>query len=173
MPLVDPVTRAKVKFNPQVFKDGLFSEDQIMKEWWGGKQDFEYKHENYWEDLATLCETRSKTWEKNWRTLGAKVGESEWAYKQLSSSRSDTPLEKAEADITVSESLSMDSVPISKATEESTVPPEKKENVVQPSTVTQDASTTIPSSSPPAAGAATGAVTGNADADAEGNAVAE
>lgn len=174
MPLVDPITRAKVKFNPQVFKDGLFSEDQVMKEWWGGEKDFEYKHEDYWKDLVALCETRSKAWEKNWRTLGAKVGESEWAYKQLSSSPLDTLPEKTKeaATVTVAEVTPTESVTASKASDKK-IQAEKKESTVThaPADV-QATSTTTSSATATAAGATTGAA-GNADADAGGDAGAE
>jgi hypothetical protein len=82
MPLLDPITRQKVKFNPQVLEDGFFTADMIMKDWWGGEPEFEYVHEKYWPHLVSLCEGRVMTWTKNWRALGAKVGTSEWAYKK-------------------------------------------------------------------------------------------
>ena len=80
MPLVDPITRQKVKFNPEIFKDGLFTTDMAMKEW-GGDCNFEYKHDKYWGDLVATCNARSEAWMQNWRALGACVGVSEWAYK--------------------------------------------------------------------------------------------
>lgn len=82
MPFVDPITREKIKFNPDIFEEGLFPLDMVMKEGWGGSQDFEYVHEKYWPDLVELCETRVKDWMKNWRDLGGKVGIREWEYKQ-------------------------------------------------------------------------------------------
>lgn len=80
MPLVDPITRQKVKFNPEIFKDGLFTTDMAMKEW-GGDCNFEYVHQSYWEDLVKMCATRSTTWKENWRKLGGTIGISEWSYK--------------------------------------------------------------------------------------------
>ena len=71
-----------MKFNPEVLKDGLFTPDMIMKDWWGGEPEFEYVHEKYWPHLVSLCEDRVTTWTKNWNALGAKVGTSEWAYKK-------------------------------------------------------------------------------------------
>ncbi|KAF8150003.1 CRAL/TRIO domain-containing protein [Crassisporium funariophilum] len=94
MPFVDPITREKIKFNPVVVKDGLFTSDMVMKQWWGGDHDFEYDHEKYWTELNTLCDTRVETWKKNWRDMGAKVGLSEWDYKKGSQSE-DTPEVKA------------------------------------------------------------------------------
>ena len=82
MPFVDPITREKVKFNPDIFEEGIFSLDMVMKEWWGGSQDFDYVHEKYWPNLIELCESRTKDWMKNWRGLGGKVGTKEWEYKQ-------------------------------------------------------------------------------------------
>ena len=82
MPFVDPVTREKVKFNPDIFEEGIFHPDMVMEKWWGGSQDFDYVHEKYWPNLVELCESRAKEWMKNWRDLGGKVGSKEWEYKQ-------------------------------------------------------------------------------------------
>jgi len=84
MPFVDPVTRDKVKFNPNVIEEGYFTPDMVMKEWWGGEQDFEYVHEKYWPHLVEMCEERAKEQMKSWRELGGKVGISEWQYKTMS-----------------------------------------------------------------------------------------
>jgi hypothetical protein len=82
MPFVDPITREKIKFNPDIFEEGIFHPDMVMKEWWGGSQDFDYVHEKYWPNLVELCESRAKDWMKNWKDLGGKVGSKEWEYKQ-------------------------------------------------------------------------------------------
>jgi len=79
-PFVDPVTRAKVKLNPKVVEQDLIAADEVMKEW-GGKINFEYKHEEYWPELVKICEERRERWFKRWKELGAKVGISEWDYK--------------------------------------------------------------------------------------------
>ncbi|KAF4613495.1 hypothetical protein D9613_007525 [Agrocybe pediades] len=81
MPLVDPITRQKVKFNPEIFKDGFFEENNVMKEW-GGSVNFEYDHEKYWAELNKQCDERTEAWFESWKRLGARVGISEWAYKQ-------------------------------------------------------------------------------------------
>ncbi|KAF5367525.1 hypothetical protein D9758_003628 [Tetrapyrgos nigripes] len=80
-PFIDPVTVKKLNFNIDVVKDGLFESDQVMKEWWGGIQDFEYQHDKYWSALNGMCERRKKEWMENWRKLGGKIGTSEKAYK--------------------------------------------------------------------------------------------
>jgi len=99
-PFIDPVTREKLKFNPQIIKDGLFTPDMVMKEWWGGDQDFEYIHEQYWAALTGLCDDRVKTWKKNWRELGAKVGVSEWDYKNKGfASKPDVSEERKEKEV--------------------------------------------------------------------------
>lgn len=48
MPFVDPVTRNKVKLNPQIFEEGYMAKEQVMQEWWGGDRNFEYDHSKYW-----------------------------------------------------------------------------------------------------------------------------
>jgi phosphatidylinositol/phosphatidylcholine transfer protein len=80
-PFVDPVTREKVKFNPKVVEQGIMTPDQVMSEW-DGSVDFKYEHEEYWEELVELCETRRTAWLQRWRSLGGTVGISEWDYKQ-------------------------------------------------------------------------------------------
>ncbi|KAF8808744.1 CRAL/TRIO domain-containing protein [Phlegmacium glaucopus] len=92
MPFVDPITREKVKFNPNIFGEGLFLPDMVMKQGWDGNQDFEYVHEKYWAGLVELCESRAKDWMENWRSLGGKVGIAEWEYKQ-----GNVPIAKGEA----------------------------------------------------------------------------
>ena len=80
-PFIDPVVRAKMRFNPSVIEDNLFTADMVMKEWWGGDRDFEYVHEKYWPALLELCEKRRKAWREKWREIGGKVGLKEWDYK--------------------------------------------------------------------------------------------
>ena len=83
MPFVDPVTREKVKFNPDIVKEGLFAKDMVMSQWWGGDRNFEYVHEKYWKELVGMCDERTRRWRTKWKELGAKVGISEWEYKQV------------------------------------------------------------------------------------------
>lgn len=90
-PFVDPITRPKMKFNPQVVPDGLFTANQCWKEF-GGNCEFVYNHEIYWNSLLTLCNEKKKVQMKRWRQLGAKVGIKEWDVRR--------PLdEKAEGEI--------------------------------------------------------------------------
>jgi len=82
MPFVDPVTREKIKFNPDLVKDGFVLPEQLMTaSGWGGSQDFEYVHEKYWPALVALCETERKARMDRWRDLGGVVGLSEWDIK--------------------------------------------------------------------------------------------
>ncbi|KAI0760942.1 CRAL/TRIO domain-containing protein [Trametes elegans] len=81
IPFVDPLTRPKLKLNPDVIGEGLFTPDQLLSEWRGGTVDFEYVHERYWDPLVRMCaERRERLWEK-WRERGAKVGIREWDVK--------------------------------------------------------------------------------------------
>ncbi|KAL0065105.1 Phosphatidylinositol transfer protein (PITP) [Marasmius tenuissimus] len=86
-PFLDAVTAQKMKFNPDLKKEGLFQPNMVMKEW-GGEQDFEYKHEVYWPKLAEICDQRRKTWMENWRKLGGRVGIREVDYKSDKPSQS-------------------------------------------------------------------------------------
>ncbi|KAG8800945.1 hypothetical protein FRC17_006765 [Serendipita sp. 399] len=82
MPLVDPVTRDKVRFNPKVVQDGLIDNDKLLNvHGWGGGVDFEFKHEVYWKSMIGACNARREEQMKRWRELGGKIGEEEWSIK--------------------------------------------------------------------------------------------
>jgi hypothetical protein len=81
-PFIDPVTRVKMKFNPEVVPEGIFTPDMVMSESWGGNCDFVYEHDKYWPALVTMCEQRRTEWMENWQALGATVGLKEWEYKK-------------------------------------------------------------------------------------------
>lgn len=71
-----------MKFNPSVVNDGLFTAGMVMKQGWGGDQDFEYEHGKYWPELVKMCDAERETWKEKWAELGAKVGLREWDYKR-------------------------------------------------------------------------------------------
>lgn len=79
-PFIDPVTREKMKFNPSVVKDGLFTADMVTKDW-GGDCEIVYEHEKYWPALLKLVDDRRKDQLERWRTLGGTIGIKEWDYK--------------------------------------------------------------------------------------------
>jgi hypothetical protein len=79
-PFIDPVTRNKMKFNPQAVQEGLFAKDQITTGW-GGEKAIEWDHSKYWPELLKLSEDRKKQWMEKWRSLGGTVGIREWDYK--------------------------------------------------------------------------------------------
>ncbi|KAJ6531871.1 CRAL/TRIO domain-containing protein [Mycena capillaripes] len=81
-PFVDPVTRNKMKFNPKVIQDGIFTPEMVMSQWWEGACNFEYDHDKYWPALVALCDERTKLWTATWQKLGGKVGLKESDYKQ-------------------------------------------------------------------------------------------
>jgi len=79
-PFVDPVTKTKVHFNPKVLDEQLMSPDMLIQQW-GGNIEFEYDHAQYWPELLRLVRERRGANMRRWRFLGAKVGVSEWDYK--------------------------------------------------------------------------------------------
>lgn len=79
-PLLDPVTREKMRFNPACIKDGLFTPEMLMKEW-GGAREFEYDHEQYWSALVKMCDERRMRMMDAWRSQGSTVGIKEWEVK--------------------------------------------------------------------------------------------
>ncbi|KAJ3564306.1 hypothetical protein NP233_g8380 [Leucocoprinus birnbaumii] len=82
MPFVDPVTREKVKFNPKVIEDGFVGKEQLMEEWWGGDNDFEYNHEKYFPELVRMTTERKERWVAKWKEIGGEIGIKEWEYKR-------------------------------------------------------------------------------------------
>ena len=81
LPFVDPLTREKIQFNPDVIKEGRFTPDNIMKEHWGGSEDFVYDHDRYWPSLVELTNKQRERWMGTWKELGGKVGLKEFDYK--------------------------------------------------------------------------------------------
>ncbi|KDQ62926.1 hypothetical protein JAAARDRAFT_28896 [Jaapia argillacea MUCL 33604] len=51
-PFLDPVTRDKIKFNPDLLE--LIPKEQLFTEF-GGEYEFEYDHEKYWEQICRTC----------------------------------------------------------------------------------------------------------------------
>ena len=80
-PLMDPVTREKLKFNPALIKDGHFDSDMLIDGSWGGSRTVEYVHEKYWPALLKLTGERKEKQKQKWRELGGKIGVKEWDYK--------------------------------------------------------------------------------------------
>ncbi|KAL0954980.1 hypothetical protein HGRIS_003910 [Hohenbuehelia grisea] len=80
-PFIDPITRAKMKFNPAPVADGIFKPELLMREWWNGDVDFSYEHAKYWPALVAMCDENKRQWMAKWRAMGATVGLSEWKYK--------------------------------------------------------------------------------------------
>jgi CRAL/TRIO domain len=81
-PFMDPVTRNKLKFNPNPVKDGIFAADELFKEGgWGGSRDFVWDHEKYWPAFVRMCDEIAVGQMARWRKLGARVGCDEKDYK--------------------------------------------------------------------------------------------
>lgn len=79
-PFIDPVTRAKTHFNPRPVDDGLFTTDNLFKEF-GGAVEFEYVHEKYFPELVRMTDEIRERRMEAWKALGAKVGLREWDIK--------------------------------------------------------------------------------------------
>lgn len=81
LPFVDPITRNKIKFNPQVVQEGFYAPDMVTAAGWGGSVDLDYQHEKYWPSLVSTCEQRREAWLAKWREMGATIGLKEFEYK--------------------------------------------------------------------------------------------
>lgn len=95
-PLIDPVTRDKMRFNPKTVQDGLFAAPAVWKEF-GGAVEFRYDHATYWPHLVALAAARREAQMARWRELGAKVGVREWEIKEGEKAKVEEPAELAAA----------------------------------------------------------------------------
>jgi hypothetical protein len=86
-PFIDPLTRTKMRFNPSPIKDGIFTTDQLMKEWWKGDREFVYEHDKYWPDIVRITQERKQQWLACWREQGGTIGLKEWDYKRAAEAR--------------------------------------------------------------------------------------
>lgn len=89
-PLVDPVTRDKMRFNPKAVQDGLFARDAVWREF-GGAVEFQYEHKTYWPAFVQLAEERRARMMERWRELGARIGLREWEMKDGRTEVKDAP----------------------------------------------------------------------------------
>lgn len=80
-PFIDPVTRDKMRFNPKAVQDGLFTADNVWKEF-GGTVEFKYDHKTYWPHFIETAKTRREAQMQRWRELGGRVGLREWNIKE-------------------------------------------------------------------------------------------
>jgi hypothetical protein len=79
-PFIDPVTRDKVRFNPDVRK--LVPPDQLDKDNFGGDLDFKYDHGTYFKALDELAASRREEQIGRWREVGeGRVGVSEFVIR--------------------------------------------------------------------------------------------
>lgn len=79
-PFIDPVSREKMRFNPKVVEEGLFTADNVWTAF-GGDITFEYDHAQYWPNFIEVTDKRKKDMMDRWRALGARVGIREWDMK--------------------------------------------------------------------------------------------
>jgi len=80
-PFIDPVTREKLKFNPNCVKEGHFESNMLIKGNWGGDRTVEYVHEKFWPAWLKMTGERRERHQERWRKLGGKIGVKEWDYK--------------------------------------------------------------------------------------------
>ena len=79
-PLIDPVTRDKMRFNPKAIQDGLFTSENVWTEF-GGDVTFEYDHAKYWTNFIEITTKRRQEMMERWRALGGHIGLREWDIK--------------------------------------------------------------------------------------------
>lgn len=75
-------TRDKVRFNPSVIDENLYTRPEITTKW-GGDIEFVYEHDKYWPALLSLTEKRRSAEQAQWHELGGTVGISEWDIKSV------------------------------------------------------------------------------------------
>ncbi|KAF2666968.1 CRAL/TRIO domain-containing protein [Microthyrium microscopicum] len=73
-PFIDPHTRTKLKFNEPM--TNYVPAEQLLTPF-GGKLEFEYKHDVYWPALDALCTQRRQEYFDRWVKAGKEIGECE------------------------------------------------------------------------------------------------
>lgn len=73
-PFIDPVTREKMKFNPDI--RAFVPPDRLWKEH-KGDLNFEYDHPVYWKALEQECTARRNAMRQRWEKAGSQIGEYE------------------------------------------------------------------------------------------------
>ncbi|RPA95186.1 CRAL/TRIO domain-containing protein [Choiromyces venosus 120613-1] len=77
-PFIDPLTRAKLKFNEDMTLHVPAS--QLDKKF-GGECDFEYDHSVWWPEFIRITKERRALYAARWKELGSKIGASELELK--------------------------------------------------------------------------------------------
>ncbi|PWW79523.1 CRAL/TRIO domain-containing protein [Tuber magnatum] len=77
-PFIDPLTRAKLKFNEDMTLHVPAS--QLDKKF-GGECDFEYDHSIWWPEFIRITKERRALYTARWKELGSKIGASEFELK--------------------------------------------------------------------------------------------
>lgn len=78
-PFVDPYTKQKCKFD-EPFKEFITS-DQLPYHY-GGEINYEYVHEEYWDDFVAKVNIKREKMLENFDKLGGEIGLSEWDLKE-------------------------------------------------------------------------------------------
>jgi hypothetical protein len=79
-PFIDPNTREKVQFNPDVRK--LVPPEQLDKDNFGGDLEFKYDHGTYFKALDEMAAERREEQFRRWREIGGgKIGVSEFVIR--------------------------------------------------------------------------------------------
>ncbi|GAM90587.1 hypothetical protein ANO11243_086320 [Dothideomycetidae sp. 11243] len=73
-PFIDPVTREKMKFQPN--NKDFIPVEQLWNEY-GGDLEFEYNHDDYWPALNEECRRRRQAYRERWQAGGRRIGEYE------------------------------------------------------------------------------------------------
>ncbi|KAK9382587.1 CRAL-TRIO domain-containing protein [Kockiozyma suomiensis] len=82
-PFIDPLTREKLVFSEPIDK---YVPAAQLDSVFGGKSEFEYKHEVYWKALDEMASEKRARYMERWRALGGGVGLSEAALRATSDS---------------------------------------------------------------------------------------
>lgn len=102
-PFVDPVTKDKIRFNPDCRT--LVPPSQLDKQVFGGDFDFEYKHDEYFMHLHEMTKKKREANMERWRQYGGnKCGLSEFIIKG-GNQQDETTTEAKSSDLTDNKSV--------------------------------------------------------------------
>ncbi|KAK9451554.1 CRAL-TRIO domain-containing protein [Limtongia smithiae] len=93
-PFIDPLTREKLVFSEPIDK---YVPAEQLDAFFGGKSEFEYHHDKYWNAMCDIADGKHKRYMERWKLLGGGVGLSEAALRAETDEEMEAEVKKVEA----------------------------------------------------------------------------
>ncbi|KAK9456406.1 CRAL-TRIO domain-containing protein [Dipodascopsis uninucleata] len=126
-PFIDPLTREKLVFSEPIDK---YVPKEQLDSVFGGKSEFVYDHEKYWNAMCDMANEKHKRYMERWRLLGGGIGQSESVLRALNEEQFQEELKKfKESSNGSAATVSAPGISQAIASSSSNIPAEMKEAV--------------------------------------------